>query len=53
MIYIETPRLIVRDWKDTDLEPFRQLNADEEVMRFFPKTLSKRRIRCLLSGHHC
>ncbi|XKH49899.1 GNAT family N-acetyltransferase [Chryseomicrobium palamuruense] len=41
MVYIETPRLKLRDWKDTDLEPFRQLNADEEVMRFFPRTLSK------------
>lgn len=41
MVYIETSRLKLRDWKDSDLEPFRQLNADEEVMKFFPKTLSK------------
>lgn len=41
MIYIETSRLRLRDWKDTDFEPFRQLNADEEVMKFSPKTLSK------------
>ncbi|MBE1446725.1 GNAT family N-acetyltransferase [Paenibacillus sp. OAS669] len=40
MIYIETSRLLLRDWEETDLEPFRQLNADERVMRYFPKTMS-------------
>lgn len=41
MIYIETERLILRDWKKTDLEPFCQMNADERVMTYFPKTLTK------------
>lgn len=40
MIYIETTRLLSRDWKETDLEPFSRLNADDEVMVYFPKTLS-------------
>lgn len=40
MIYIQTPRLLLRDWAEQDLEPFRQLNADETVMRYFPATLS-------------
>ncbi|MBH5317106.1 GNAT family N-acetyltransferase [Paenibacillus sp. GSMTC-2017] len=40
MIYIETSRLQLRDWKDTDLEPFSRLNGDKEVMAYFPKTLS-------------
>ncbi|WP_195575917.1 GNAT family N-acetyltransferase [Paenibacillus sp. 1001270B_150601_E10] len=40
MIYIETPRLLLRGWSEHDLEPFRQLNADETVMRYFPKTLT-------------
>jgi len=40
MIHIETPRLQLRDWNETDLKPFSQLNADEKVMRYFPKTLS-------------
>ncbi|MBD3917551.1 GNAT family N-acetyltransferase [Paenibacillus sp. PR3] len=40
MIYFETARLQLRDWEETDLEPFRRLNADEEVMTYFPKTLS-------------
>lgn len=40
MIYLETSRLQLRDWQETDLEPFRRLNADEQVMRYFPKSLS-------------
>jgi RimJ/RimL family protein N-acetyltransferase len=41
MIYFETARLRLRDWEETDLEPFSRLNADEQVMRYFPKTLTK------------
>jgi len=37
-IHIETERLILRTWKDSDHEPFSELNADPEVMEFFPKT---------------
>ncbi len=37
-IFIETPRLILRKWQDTDLEPYCQLNMDEDVMEFFPST---------------
>jgi RimJ/RimL family protein N-acetyltransferase len=40
MIYLETLRLQLRDWEETDLEPFVRLNADEQVMKYFPKTLS-------------
>lgn len=40
MIYFETARLRFRDWIETDLIPFSRLNADKEVMRYFPKTLS-------------
>jgi len=40
MIYLETSRLQLRDWKEDDLEPFCRLNADAEVMRYFPKTMS-------------
>ena len=41
MIYIETERLILRKWKDEDYLEFRKMNADLEVMRFFPKTLNE------------
>lgn len=36
--YIETPRLILRDWRDADIEPWCALCADPRVMQFFPKT---------------
>ena len=33
---IETPRLILRQWKQSDEEPYIKLNADPEVMEYFP-----------------
>jgi RimJ/RimL family protein N-acetyltransferase len=36
-----TDRLLLRRWTDDDCEPFAQLNADPEVMRYFPNLLSK------------
>ena len=36
---LRTERLVLRPWRDSDLEPFRVLNADPEVMRYFPATL--------------
>ncbi len=38
---LETNRLLLRQWKDSDLEPFVTLNADPRVMEFFPDTLSR------------
>jgi len=35
-IFIETPRLILRHWQESDHEPFVQLNMDKDVMEFFP-----------------
>jgi RimJ/RimL family protein N-acetyltransferase len=35
-IEIETPRLLLRQWRDSDREPFADLNADPVVMEFFP-----------------
>jgi RimJ/RimL family protein N-acetyltransferase len=40
-IIIETPRLYLRRWRDTDREPFACINADPRVMEFFPKCLSR------------
>ncbi|PPA70662.1 GNAT family N-acetyltransferase [Jeotgalibacillus proteolyticus] len=42
MVYIETERLLLRSWKEEDLKPFRLMNEDKEVMRYFPKSLSKK-----------
>ncbi|MBU3690145.1 MAG: GNAT family N-acetyltransferase [Acidimicrobiales bacterium mtb01] len=35
-----TERLVLRRWKDDDRVPFAELNADPEVMRYFPNTLT-------------
>ena len=38
---VRTDRLLLRRWRDDDLEPFAQLTADAEVMRFFPAPLDR------------
>jgi ribosomal-protein-alanine N-acetyltransferase len=38
---IETPRLILRPWRDSDREPFARMNADPRVMEFFVATLRR------------
>ena len=38
---LETDRLILRPWQEADRAPFAELNADPEVMRHFPATLSR------------
>ncbi len=40
MKYIETDRLILRDWKPEDLPLFTAMNKDKHVMRYFPSTLT-------------
>lgn len=36
-----TQRLRLRQWRDADLTPFAALNADPEVMRYFPAPLTR------------
>ena len=33
--YMETPRLILRDWKEEDIPVFAGLNSNDQVMEFF------------------
>jgi ribosomal-protein-alanine N-acetyltransferase len=40
---LETDRLILRDWKDEDVESYSQMNLDPDVMRFFPSTVPAER----------
>lgn len=42
-VYIETERLRLRDWQETDLLPFQQMNANRQVRRCFPSLLSYKR----------
>ena len=41
-IHIETERLRLRDWRDADALPFAAMNADRDVMEFFPALLERR-----------
>ena len=38
---LTTQRLILRPWRETDLEGFARLNADPAVMEFMPRRLSR------------
>jgi RimJ/RimL family protein N-acetyltransferase len=38
---IRTERLLMRRWRDSDRGPFAAMNADPEVMRYFPETLDR------------
>lgn len=39
---LHTDRLLLRRWRATDREPFARLNADPEVMRYFPASLTRK-----------
>ncbi len=38
---LRTARLLLREWRDDDLEPFAMMNADPRVMAHFPGPLSR------------
>src|SRR5690349_5833443 len=38
---IETPRLLLRQWRAEDREPFYRINSDPRVMEHFYSTLSR------------
>lgn len=41
LIYFETKRLIARDYLPSDYLPFSEMNADKDVMKYFPSILTK------------
>ena len=41
MAELRTDRLLLRQWRDHDLEPWAELNADPEVMEHFPSVLTR------------
>lgn len=54
MFHLLTPRLELRQWLDSDYQPFAALNADPQVMEFFLGTLSSAQSNELLDrlrGH--
>jgi RimJ/RimL family protein N-acetyltransferase len=38
---LQTDRLILREWRESDREAFARMNADPRVMEFYPATLSR------------
>ncbi|MCK6187846.1 MULTISPECIES: GNAT family N-acetyltransferase [unclassified Pseudomonas] len=40
ILELESARLVLRQWRDTDLPEFARMCADPQVMRYFPATLS-------------
>lgn len=40
-VTLRTERLLLRPWRESDREPYAALNADPEVMRHFPSTLTR------------
>src|SRR5579871_3217936 len=38
---MQTERLILRDWRPEDREPFAAMNADPRVMQYFPACLTR------------
>jgi RimJ/RimL family protein N-acetyltransferase len=41
VVTLTTERVVLRDWRDEDLEPFAALNADPVVMTHFPSVLTR------------
>ena len=40
-IELRTPRVLLRQWKDSDIDAWAVMNADPEVRRYFPAVLNR------------
>ena len=52
---LQTTRLILRPWQESDLAPFAAMNADPEVMEFFPSVCTREQSDAIvsrISGHN-
>jgi RimJ/RimL family protein N-acetyltransferase len=38
---LETPRLVLRSWRDSDIDPWVEMSADPRVMEHFPNTYTR------------
>ena len=50
VIEIRTRRLLLRQWRESDREPFALLNADPDVMEFFPSLQSREASNASIDG---
>ena len=48
----EPEEIILRQWRDSDLEPYAAMNADPEVMRYFPGLLTRAETAASLQRLH-
>lgn len=48
MDYLETERLLLRNWQPEDLQPFSLINQDPIVMKHFPNTLDLKQTQALV-----
>jgi len=45
---LEGSRIRLRQWRESDLSPFAKMNADPEVMRYFPNCLNEEQSNALV-----
>lgn len=50
MAELRTDRLVLRGWRDSDLEPWAVMNADPEVREYFPDVLTRERSEASVAG---
>ena len=50
MFEIETERLLLRRWRDEDLDAYARICADPEVMRYLPATMSREESAAQMAG---
>lgn len=43
--FFETKRLILRSWRESDIEPFYKINQDEKVTEFLPGAMSLEEVK--------
>lgn len=48
-VELETERLVLRPWRESDIAPFAALCADAEVMRYFPAPLTREESKALIA----
>ncbi len=48
---IETERLILRHWRDNDLQPLLEINQDPKVMEHFPATKTLEETQAFINGN--
>lgn len=44
-------QIVLRQWQDSDLEPYALMNSDPEVMRYFPSALTREQSEASLIRH--